>query len=116
MLPTEAAKAQQAVIAAYSPEAQAQIHKITLKLAYLGFPALFTRMVEGPVVRTFYFKPTEAFKFQQIFSKEEEIAGTLAVESVRISRELGECAIAVPRKDRELIQFDKCLHTMLTSA
>ncbi len=116
MLPSEAAKAQQSLIAAYSPEAQAQIHKITLKLAYLGFPALFTRMVEGPVVRTFYFKPTEAFKFQQIFSKEEEIAGTLAVESVRISRELGECAIAVPRKDRELIQFDKCLHTMLTSA
>jgi S-DNA-T family DNA segregation ATPase FtsK/SpoIIIE len=115
MFTSKAAEAHQALIAAYSPEVQVQIHKITAKLAYLGFPAIFTRMIEGPVVRTFYFKPTEAFKFQQIFSKEEEIAGVLAVESVRISRELGECTIAVPRKDRELIQFDKCLHTMLTS-
>ena len=115
MLPSEAAKAQQQLISSYPVEAQAQIHKITAKLAYLGFPAIFTRMVEGPVVRTFYFKPTEAFKFQSIFSKEEELAGTLAVESVRISRELGECAIAVPRKDRELIRFDQCLHKMLTS-
>ena len=115
MLPTEAAKVHAALIATYSAETQIQIHKITTKLIYLGFPALFTRMVEGPVVRTFYFKPTEAFKFQSIFSKEEELAGTLAVESVRISRELGECAIAVPRQDRELIRFDQCLHKMLTS-
>ena len=34
---------------------------------------------------------------------------------MRISRELGECAIAVPRQDREIIRFDQCLHTMLTS-
>ena len=100
----------------YSAETQAQIHKITAKLVFLGFPAIFTRLVEGPVVRTFYFKPTANFKFQGIFSKEEELAGTLAVESVRITRELGECAIAVPRADRQTIRFDQCLHKMLTSA
>lgn len=115
MLPSEAAQKQQQLIAAYPPDIQAIVHKITMKLVYLGCPAIFTRLSEGPVVRTFYFKPTDAFKFQQVFSKEEELAGTLAVESVRISRELGECAIAVPRQDRQIIRFDQCLHDMMTS-
>jgi S-DNA-T family DNA segregation ATPase FtsK/SpoIIIE len=81
----------------------------------LGFSALFTELVEGPIVRTFYFKPVGEPKFSNILNKEEEIAGSLAVESVRIERSLGSVSISVPREDRQTIQFDACLHKMLTS-
>jgi S-DNA-T family DNA segregation ATPase FtsK/SpoIIIE len=72
-------------------------------------------MVEGPVVRIFYFKPLGEPKFSSILNKEEEFAGSLAVESVRVERALGEVAISVPRADRQTIQFDACLHKMMTS-
>jgi S-DNA-T family DNA segregation ATPase FtsK/SpoIIIE len=72
-------------------------------------------MLEGPVVRTFFFQPQGLALYGPLMSKEEEIAGSLSVESVRVERVLGEISIAVPRADRQLIEFDKCLHTMLTS-
>ena len=34
---------------------------------------------------------------------------------MRVERVLGEISIAVPRADRQLIEFDSCLHKMLTS-
>lgn len=115
MLPSESAERQKALLAQHPPEIQQQVGIITRKLLFLGCPAIFTRLCEGPVVRTFYFKPTDAFKFSAVFSKEEEFAGALSVESVRIERELGEVALSVPRTDRQVVTFDSCLHQMLTS-
>jgi S-DNA-T family DNA segregation ATPase FtsK/SpoIIIE len=115
MLPSEIALKQKTLISQYPPEIQKQIHTLTIKCIALGVPALFTRMQEGPVVRTFFFAPQGLALFGPLMSKCEEIAGTLGVESVRIERVLGEISIAVPRVDRQLVEFDKCLHTMLTS-
>ncbi len=115
MLPSEAAQAQSALLAAYPPLVQKQVAILTRKMLVLGFGALFTRMVEGPVVRTFYFRPLGEPKFSSILNKEEELAGSLAVESVRIERFLGELTISVPRSDRQLIKFDECLHKMMIS-
>lgn len=115
MLPSEAAQKQSERLAQYSPLIQHQVTTLTRKLFVLGFSALFSRMVEGPVVRTFYFKPLGEPKFSSILNKEEEFAGSLAVESVRVERALGEVAISVPRADRQTIQFDACLHKMMTS-
>jgi S-DNA-T family DNA segregation ATPase FtsK/SpoIIIE len=115
MLPSEAAQKQAALLAHYSPLIQQQVTTLTRKLFVLGFGALFSRMVEGPVVRIFYFKPLGESKFSNILNKEEEFAGSLAVESVRVERALGEVAISVPRADRQTIQFDACLHKMMTS-
>jgi S-DNA-T family DNA segregation ATPase FtsK/SpoIIIE len=115
MLPSEAAQKQSALLAQYSPLIQQQVTTLTRKLFVLGFSALFSRMVEGPVVRIFYFKPLGEPKFSSILNKEEEFAGSLAVESVRVERALGEVAISVPRADRQTIQFDACLHKMMTS-
>src|SRR4249920_6106 len=103
MLPTEAAKKHAEMLQAYSPLVQQQVAFLTRKLLVLSFPAQFTRLVEGPVVNTFYFKPLGDGKFSSVLNKEEEIAGTLSVESVRIERALGEIAIAVPRADRQII-------------
>jgi S-DNA-T family DNA segregation ATPase FtsK/SpoIIIE len=115
MLPSEAAQKQSALLAQYSPLIQHQVTTLTRKLFVLGFSALFSRMVEGPVIRIFYFKPLGEPKFSNILNKEEEFAGSLAVESVRVERALGEVAISVPRADRQTIQFDACLHKMMTS-
>jgi len=115
MLPSEAAQKQSERLAQYSPLIQHQVTTLTRKLFVLGFSALFSRVVEGPVVRTFYFKPLGEPKFSSILNKEEEFAGSLAVESVRVERALGEVAISVPRADRQTIQFDACLHKMMTS-
>ena len=115
MLPSETAQAQMKLLSGYSPLVQKQVSVLTRKMLVLGFSALFTRLVEGPVVRTFYFKPVGEPKFSSILNKEEEIAGSLAVESVSIDRALGEISIAVPREDRQTIHFDSCLHKMMTS-
>jgi len=115
MLPSEAAQKQSERLAQYSPLIQHQVTTLTRKLFVLDFSALFSRVVEGPVVRTFYFKPLGEPKFSSILNKEEEFAGSLAVESVRVERALGEVAISVPRADRQTIQFDACLHKMMTS-
>lgn len=116
MFPSEAALKQQALLAQYSPHIQKQVSILTRKMLVLGFSALFTRMVEGPIVRTFYFKPVGEPKFSSVLNKEEEIAGSLAVENVRIERLFGEVSISVPREDRQIIKFDSCLHNMMTSS
>lgn len=115
MLPSESAAAAKAAIAQYPPEIRTQISLITTRLMSLGFAGTFSRMSEGPVVRTFYFKPEGFSKFASVLTKAEEIAGALSVESVLIDRELGDLTIAVPRTVREIISFDQCLHTMMTS-
>jgi S-DNA-T family DNA segregation ATPase FtsK/SpoIIIE len=115
MLPSELQLKQKALLEQYAPAIQKQVHILTIKCVSLGVPSLFTRMIEGPVVRTFFFQPQGLAQFGPLMSKEEELAGSLGVESVRVERVLGEIAISVPRSDRQLIEFDKCLHTMLTS-
>jgi len=115
MLPSEAAKQHLELLAQYPPLVRQQVSILTRKMLVLGFSALFTELIEGPIVRTFYFKPVGEPKFSNILNKEEEIAGSLAVESVRIERSLGSVSISVPREDRQTIQFDACLHKMLTS-
>jgi len=99
----------------YPPEIQVQIGKLSHKMLILGFPAFFERMEEGPVIRTYFFKPTEGSLFSKILNKEEELAGTLSVEAVSIERFTGYVSIAVPRTDRQLIKFDECLHKMLAT-
>jgi len=115
MLPSQQANNLANVIAQYPEATQKQIALLTRRLLVLGFAGAFTRMVEGPVVCTFYFKPQGDSQFSRVMNKEEELAGALSVESVRVERLLGEIAIALPRKDRQLIEFDKCIHTMMTS-
>lgn len=99
----------------YPKEIQQQIGKLSHKMLLLGFASLFEKMEEGPIVRTFFFKPTESSFFSKILNKEEELAGTLSVESVRIERKEGLVSISVPREDRQLIRFDACLHELLTT-
>lgn len=89
---------------------------ILLKLKQLNFNATPDRIEEGPIIRTFYYKPSYDALFSKIFGKEEEIAGILGVESVRLLRSLGTLAVEVPRSDRQLIRFDNCIHQIMGNA
>ena len=115
MLPSEQARLAAQELQKYPPRIQQQASLLTRKLVLFGFGSLFSKVVEGPVVRTFSFKPVGDVKFSNIMNKGEELAGALAVESVRIERELGDLVISVPREDRQIIKFDECFHTMMIS-
>lgn len=101
-------------LAEYPPEIQVQAGKILFKLSQIGFSSGFSRMEEGPILKTFYFQPGLESLFSKAMGKGEEIAGTLSVESVRLYRSGGLLAVEVPRPDRQLIRFDLCLHEMLS--
>lgn len=98
----------------YSVEVQVQIARIQFKLSQLGFNAAFSRMDEGPILRTFYFEPALDALFSRVTSKEEEIAGALKVDSARLYRNAGLLAVEIPRPDRQLIRFDSCIHEMFS--
>jgi DNA segregation ATPase FtsK/SpoIIIE, S-DNA-T family len=98
----------------YSVEVQVQIARIQFKLSQLGFNAAFSRMDEGPILRTFYFEPALDALFSRVTSKEEEIAGALKVDAARLYRNAGLLAVEIPRLDRQLIRFDSCIHEMFS--
>lgn len=99
----------------YPLDAQLQIASLFEKMISLGFVAKFIRIDEGPVIRTYYFEPLPAYPLSKISGKEEDLALTLKVESVIISREMGNITIEVPVHNRQIIRFDKILHKMMTS-
>lgn len=102
-------------IETYSAEIQLQVCALAQKMFSLGFIASFKRVEEGPIVRIYYFEPSPTSPLARIFGKEDDLAVALKVESLILSRELGNIAIAVPRSDRELIRFDQVLFKMLQS-
>ncbi len=99
----------------YPEVIQVQVLSLMQKMLSLGFISTFKKVEEGPIVRTYYFEPLASSPLAKIYGKEEDLAAALHVESVLITRELGNIAIAVPRIDRELIKFDKELFKLLTS-
>jgi S-DNA-T family DNA segregation ATPase FtsK/SpoIIIE len=115
MLPSERNVQAANLLSSYPPGVQIQAGRILRKLISLNFPSLFTKSIDGPVVRTFTFTPIGDVRFSNILSKSEDLAGTLAVESVRIERDRGDLVISVPRESRQIIHFDACLHRLLTS-
>ena len=102
-------------ISTLSSPAQLEVIQITQKMISLGFIAHFQRLEEGPVVRTYFFEPFSSSPLNKIIGKEEDIALALKVESLMLARARGEISIAVPRGDRQLIRFDKCLMNLLQS-
>jgi S-DNA-T family DNA segregation ATPase FtsK/SpoIIIE len=99
----------------YPREIQEEVIKLMQKLITLDFGSTFTKVEVGPVVRTYFFEPKMNAILSKVMSRPEDLALSLGVDSVIISRDKQYISIAVPRKDREVIQFDKCLFSMLTA-
>jgi len=99
----------------YPQEMQIQIISLIQKMISLGFDASFSHAEEGPVVRTYYFTPSPTSQLSRIFGKEDDLALSLQVESIILSRSLGNICIAVPREDRQIIKFDSLLLSLFDS-
>lgn len=97
------------------PEVAKQAGWIIYKTKQLGFACSLDRVEEGPILRTFYFQPSLDAIFGKILNKDEEIAATLAVESARLYRSGGLLAAEIPKPNREIVQFDKCLNELMLS-
>ena len=102
-------------ISSYPEDIQYEATKLLMKMITLDFGATFSKVEVGPVVRTYFFQPQDNAILSKLMSKEEDLALSIGVDAVIITRIKGELSIAVPRKDRQLIQFDKSLHSLLTS-
>lgn len=100
----------------YPPEIKKEVISLSLKMTSLNFVATFVKAEEGPIVRTYYYEPSPSANLATILNKEDDLALTLAVESIMIQRELGWITIAVPRKDRQVIRFDECLYNLMKHA
>ena len=83
------------------------------KMLALNFTASFEKVIEGPVLRVYYFRPHNSSMLGKIFSKEEDIALAIGSESVLIRREAGLIAVSVPKKERQIISFQSCLHEFM---
>lgn len=99
----------------YPEVIQVQILSLMQKMTSIGFVSKFKKVDEGPIVRTYYFEPLPTSPLAKIYGKEEDLAAALHVESVIITRDLGNISIAVPRIDRTLIRFDQELFKLLCS-
>jgi len=91
------------------------VQMLTMKLISLGFVASYTRLEEGPIVHTYFFRPQVDAILSKVMSKAEDLALSVGVESLLIKRERDEISIAVPRFDRQIINYDKLLYWLATS-
>ena len=89
--------------------------RLALKMGSLGFNAKYDRVEVGPVVSSYYFKPTVTSLVSKVLSRTEDLAMSVGVESVVIQRIKDEISIAVPNANRTVIRFDQCLHWLSTS-
>ena len=89
--------------------------RLALKMGSLGFNAKYDRVEVGPVVSSYYFKPTVTSLVSKVLSRTEDLAMSVGVESVVIQRIKDEISIAVPNANRSIIRFDSCLHWLSTS-
>lgn len=97
------------------PEVQQQAGWIIYKAKQLGFGASLAKVEEGPILRSFFFTPALDSLFSKILNKDQEIAGILAVESARLYRHEGLLVCEVPKPNREIVRFDKCINEMMLS-
>lgn len=99
----------------YSEEIQKEVILLSMKMTSFDFIATFERAESGPVVTTYYFKPSPASNLSVIYAREDDLALALSCESVIVSRDLGSITIAVPRVQREIVRFDECLFDLFSS-
>lgn len=96
------------------PENALVAKSIFIKLISLGFVADFKHCEVGPVVSTYFYKPTATSLLSKIMSRTEDIAMAVGAESVLIRREKDEVTVSVPNSERVTVNFDKCLYSLLS--
>lgn len=98
------------------PDASMQgiIVRLAVKMEGLGVKAKFLRADYGPVVTTLYYELGWETPINRILNRTEDLALAAGVESILVFRKVGEIAIEIPNKNREIIKFDNCLFQLIT--
>lgn len=91
------------------------VGRITLKLGGLKINAKFDHMEAGPVVTSYYFNLGFDVPISKILNKAEDFAIAAGVSSVLIYRRDNFIVVEVPNKERQIINFQDCLFSMMTS-
>lgn len=90
--------------------------KILAKLRGLGVSGVTIGTPQiGPIVTGYPLILSNSTSIKKILSKTEDIALSLAVESIDIRRVSGELIVFVPNKDRKIIDFKDALYWYLKS-
>lgn len=99
-----------------TPEQIQTIAFLVMKLGALNIRTNFSHFDTGPIVTTYYFSLHASIPVAKILKAEEDLALAVGAPSVLISRLGDKIAIAIPNKTKQVVDYDRCLHSlMLTS-
>lgn len=86
---------------------------LALKLGALRISADIQKVEPGPIVTTYYYNLGADVPISKILKAEEDLALAVGAPSVLISRHGGSIAIAIPNKEKSIVDYDKCLHSIM---
>jgi len=89
---------------------------LSMKLRALSISAVFTHIESGPIVTTYYLTLGSDIPIAKILKAEEDLALAVGAPSVLITRKAASIAIAIPNKEREIVDFDRALHSLFSSS
>jgi S-DNA-T family DNA segregation ATPase FtsK/SpoIIIE len=89
--------------------------QLSMKLAALSIGATLTHVETGPIVTTYYLTLNNDIPIAKILKAEEDLALAVGAPSVLITRKEASIAIAIPNKERQIVNFDASLHTLFSS-
>jgi S-DNA-T family DNA segregation ATPase FtsK/SpoIIIE len=82
------------------------------KLHALRISGNLVSVEAGPIVTTYYLTLESSIPIAKVFAAEEDLALAVGAPSVLITRKGALIAIAIPNKNREIVSFDACLHSL----
>lgn len=95
-------------------EEQAQtIMLLVKKLVALRIDCALASVESGPIVTTYYFKLGADMPIAKILKAEEDVALAVGASSCLITRIGGQIAIAIPNKEKSIVDYDICLHSLM---
>lgn len=86
---------------------------LSQKLSALRIRASFESVEPGPIVTTYYMHLGADIPISKIMRAEEDLALAVGAPSVLITRKGASIAIAIPNKERTVVSYDSCLHSLM---
>ena len=89
------------------------VGSLVQKLIALGITCQYKHLEEGPIVTTYYFTLDSSVPIAKIMKAEEDLALATDSPSVLVTRIGAKIAIAIPNKEKTIVSYDSCVHSML---
>src|ERR1700692_933933 len=96
-----------------TPEQQQTVMNLAMKLTALRINCKFSHLESGPIVTTYYLHLGADVPIAKILKSEEDMALAVGAPSVLITRKGAQIAIAIPNKEKSLVSYDQCLHSIM---